>query len=412
MRTRLAFPVPREEARPPALPFTVWAVLASTGVAVFTSGLTVFGLPLNALAWILPLFAALVDLAVIPGRPRLPLWIWVPWLGLLLVYVLGAETENAFQRTVMMAAPLAVGLAVSKYAVGAASFARFERGYRVVMLVLLAGAALKSGLSLGRLPDSTPLAAEVMTGSLLASLYAVRYASGQPRSLLWWCILALVPVVALTRTGIIATALTLPLTLAPLPWRRRALFVSVVALATVAVFHTDRVQRKMFITGHGELTDLTTDNPNLFMSGRKRVWEYLEWEVSLRPWFGHGANASEPVVRSLTRGATHPHNDWLRLRYEYGNVGALVFGACMLVQLLHLWSRARLLTPERRTLAYAGASSFVIFGVFMLTDNIVLYASFFGHLQFAIIGLAYSADPDAHAAAQQAAPATDASARA
>jgi len=408
----LAFSVSREDARAPALPFTVWVVLASTGVAVFTSGLTVFGLPLNALTWILPLVAALVDLALVPGRPRLPLWIWLPWLGMLLVYVLGAETENAFQRTVMMAAPLAVGLAVSKYEVAPAALARLERGVRVLATVLLAGAALKSGLSLQGLPGTSPLAPEVMTGSILASLFAAGYVFGNRRSLLWWCILALVPVVGLTRTGIVATAITLPLTLAPLGWKRRVLFLSAVVVAVVAVFHTERVQRKMFISGEGEIADLMMDNPDIRMSGRKRVWEYLEWQVSQRPWFGHGANASEPIVRSLTRGATHPHNDWLRLRYEYGNVGALVFAACMLTQLLHLWSRARFLTPERRALAYAGASSFVAFSIFMLTDNIILYASYFGHLQFAAIGLAYSAAPEADAGAQQAAPTAQATARA
>lgn len=413
MRAGLDFPAPRAAARAPALPFTVWVVLVATAVAVFTSGMMVFGLPLNALTWMIPLVAALIDLALIPGRPRLPLWTWMPWLGMLLVYVLLADAEHAVQRTIMMAAPVAVGLAISKYAITGPALARFERGYRVVMIVLLVGAVLKSGLSLKGLPDSTPLAAEVMTGSLLASLYAVRYALGERRALLWWLILALVPVVALTRTGIVATAITLPLTLAPLGLRRRIVFLSLVCVATVAVFQTPRVQRKMFISGRGDITDLTTDNPDLFMSGRKRVWEYLEWEIARRPWLGHGANATEPVVRRLTRNVTHPHNDWLRVRYEYGNVGALVLGACMLAQLLRLWSRARHLANERRVLAYAGASSFIMFAMFMMTDNIILYAPFFGHLQFTIIGLAYSADPDAAVDAQQeTAPAAEATARA
>jgi hypothetical protein len=67
----------------------------------------------------------------------------------------------------------------------------------------------------------------------------------------------------------------------------------------------------------------------------------------------------------------------------------------MVMQAAHLWLRARKLQGEKRLLAYAGAGSFITFSLFMMTDNIILYAAFFGSLQFTIIGLAYTPEPPA-----------------
>jgi O-antigen ligase len=393
MRASLDLPATRDHTGTAALPFVVWIVLVSTGVAVVTSGVQVLGVRLLAFTWMVPLVVALLDLAFVRGKPHLPLRIWMPWLLLLLVYVLRADTENALQRTVMMATPLIVGLAVSKHVSSPTCLQRFERANVLLTVAFLAGVVVKSGLSLRGLPSPSALAPNVMTGALLASLFASRYALGTQRSLVWWGVLAFAPVVALTRTGIVVTALTLPLTLAPLAWKRRAAFAGLLLAAALAVFQTERVQRKMFSSGEGTLADLTLDNPDIRWSGRRQIWEYLEAQIDKRPWFGHGANASEPVALALSHGASHPHNDWLRLRYEYGNFGAAVFAACMLAQLLHLWRGARRADPHRKVLAYAGASSFIAFSVFMLTDNIILYTSFFGNLQFTIIGLAYSGEP-------------------
>ncbi len=390
---RLETPATREHTDTAALPFIVWVVLGASAVAVLTSGLQLLGVRLLAFTWMVPLVVALFDLSFIPGRPRLPLRLWMPWLVLLLVYVLLADTENAFQRTVMMATPIVVGLAVSKHVAAPKRLQVFGRASVILTLAFLAGVAAKSGISFRRLPSPSALAPNVMTGALLASLFAARYALGSRRSLVLWGVLAFAPVIALTRTGIVATALTLPLTLAPLSWKRRIAFSGLLLMVGLAVFQSARVQRKMFSSGEGTLADLTLDNPDLRLSGRRQMWEYLEAQVRNRPWFGHGANASERVAVALSHRETHPHNDWLRLRYDYGNFGAAVFAACMLAQLLHLWRRARHADPHRKVLAYAGASSFIAFSLFMLTDNIILYAAFFGNLQFTIIGLAYSDGP-------------------
>jgi len=152
------------------------------------------------------------------------------------------------------------------------------------------------------------------------------------------------------------------------------------------------MQAKMFYSGQGNIKDVRFGNPNLFTAGRSRLWDFMLEEVKVKPIWGYGANASEEFVLSVTFGTlTHPHNDWLRLLYDYGFVGISVFVFCLVAQVIHLLRRAKNVSGESRILLYAGASSFLPFALLMFTDNILLYAAFFGNLQFAIIGLVYAA---------------------
>jgi O-antigen ligase len=113
--------------------------------------------------------------------------------------------------------------------------------------------------------------------------------------------------------------------------------------------------------------------------------------IAESPIFGNGANSSEAMVSSITDGLTHPHNDWLRLAYDYGYFGAIIFALSVIAQTTHAFRKARSSFTNARMLLYAGASSMIIFMLFMLTDNIILYASFFGNFQFTVLGLGYGA---------------------
>jgi hypothetical protein len=99
---------------------------------------------------------------------------------------------------------------------------------------------------------------------LLAAWYAARYAGGDVRALAYWAVLAAVPVLANTRTGMVAVALTLPLTLAPLSMKKRLIAVAVLVVAGMLVFQMERIQSKMFYSGQGTLSDAVTGVLDLF----------------------------------------------------------------------------------------------------------------------------------------------------
>ena len=371
------------------MPFLVWMVFISTLVSC-VGGTNFLGYNISGYGWVVPLIVAILLLLRNPSQFRFPVKIWLPWVCMVVVYQIFAEAQNSFQRSVMILSPLIVGVAMSKSRLDEHELEYFFKLCRLMALALIVLVLAKTRVFLtGVLPFTTGLAPEVMTAAILGIIFATRYVLGTKRDLGLWIALAVIPIIAVTRMGMIASAISLPFTLAPLKLKKRILFVIIIIIVGINMFYTERIQRKMFYSGGGTIREARWENPDFATSGRRVIWDSLWKDIEESPWFGHGANSSEEVVSSIAPGLTHPHNDWLRLIHDYGYTGAAVFCLTIIAQLTHMWTRAHRATGHNRNLFYAGASSMLIFGLFMFSDNIILYASFFGNLQFTILGLAY-----------------------
>jgi O-antigen ligase len=196
--------------------------------------------------------------------------------------------------------------------------------------------------------------------------------------------------IAFTRTAMVASALTFPLCFGPIKLRKRLLSLALIGAGGLLIFFTPRMQTRMFYSGSGTISEMSFDNPDFATGGRSTMWPEFTQEIEKKPWLGHGANASERFALVVAEGVEHPHNDWLRLLYDYGYVGAALFGLTLLAQVFHAFFAARRAQGLTKVLFVCTVSSFIVLSVFMLTDNIVLYAAFFGNLQFALLGLAYA----------------------
>lgn len=382
------------------LPFLIWVVGGSTLLAC-VGGEVFFGYRISGLAWAIPLGFALLTFLTNRRRMAFPVRLWLPWVIWAALYLAVAEAPNALQRTVMMFVPLLVGMAASQLTLDEWQWARVLSGIYRLAGVFLVIVLIKSGMLLtGRLPDATPLAAEAISAALLAVFFAAAYVHGQKRAILWWWAMLLVPVLALTRTVIAVTLLTFPLTFAPQKAQKRLIILALIAACGLGLFYTERVQRQMFFSGRGNLSDLYWGNPDFATSGRSVIWERLLMGIEDEPLWGHGVNATEEVVLSIVPGLTHPHNDWLRIAYDYGWIGVGVFAFCLLLQVWHLLRLARLGDVTTSLLFQVGAGSMLVFALIMLTDNILLYAAFFGNLQFLLMGIAYGRLRDLGAAAR------------
>jgi len=360
-------------------------------LAAATASFRVLGFSVAGYAWVAPLVVAILVVLRQPARVLFPWWIWVPWSLFLIVYLTGAQAPHALQRTAMMLSPVVVGIAASAFRVTSASGWATLKFLRVLGIAILFAIAWNTGfLSTGILPEYGGSAASVMTASLLAAAFATEYSFGRRSSLGWWGSMQFVPFIALTRTGIIATALTLPFCLGPVKLGKRILSLGLIAFGGILLFNSPRMQARMFYSGAGTLSELSFENPDFATSGRSIMWPEFTQEIEKKPWFGHGANKSEILADIVNPGIEHPHNDWLRLLYDYGFVGAALFGLTLLGQMLHALVASRKSRGLAKVFFLVAASSFVVLPVFMLSDNIVLYAAFFGNLQFALLGEAYA----------------------
>lgn len=370
----------------------VWLVLAFTLLSYWLGSVQISEYTLKGYAWFVPLIVAI--LILIPNFKYIsfPVIIWVPWIGLIIPSILLSDYQGAFQRSIMLICPVVIGAAVSSLYVDHDALNKFSKYLFYLSIGFIIVSVFKSGVLItGELPIYGD-AAGMISVALISSYIAVRYVHGDTKMFLYWMLFQIIPFIQLTRMAILSSLATLPFTLAPLHLKKRILFILIIIIAGTVMFFDERVQQKMFHSGSGSFTDLAFDNPDFKTHGRAYMWEVMTEATKARPWFGYGANASQDLLERLTGGTIlHPHNDYLRLRYDYGYIGLLIFLFCNIMQMFHALKIARISEGNTKLLFYTGASAFVPFALLMVTDNIILYAAFFGNLHFTILGMAYAA---------------------
>jgi O-antigen ligase len=105
-------------------------------------------------------------------------------------------------------------------------------------------------------------------------------------------------------------------------------------------------------------------NPDqlLDLNGRERIWlDYLD-QFLAAPLFGRGLGAAEHVASYHDL----PHNEYLRLLVDGGLIGALLYGAAVLVW---AWRVLDLIRPGERAFLWA---LFLALGAYALTANILI----------------------------------------
>lgn len=140
--------------------------------------------------------------------------------------------------------------------------------------------------------------------------------------------------------------------------------VSYAGVTTIAPLH------ERFTTGD---VVLVGGHFTINVSGRASIWSVVRDGTSERPVFGHGAGAAEDLVtQQFPSVVTHPHNDYLRLVYDYGWVG-LFLAVSFLVVLLA--KSARSWRDTRSPYSLAATLALIAFAIAMVTDNIFVYLS-------------------------------------
>lgn len=381
-------------------------VLLATFVPWLLGGVMVGGFRITGWSWLIAMLASAGVLISPKNRPTFSLGLWVPWLAVLLgSYLLLPQGPAALQSLAQMACPIFVGMATSTFRPNRIEQAKLLRWLDQCAWIIGALVLLKIPMLLtGRLPEVTGLASESITALLFAAIYAAFHALGSTRHLIYYLAMTLVPLIAMTRGPLGAVALVLPLSPLRYPLHRRIAITAAIAGASLFVFYLPRVQAKMFYSGQGDLSDLRWDNHNFQTSGRSAMWEVLWDGIPENPWFGHGINQSRFALNGAGFELYLPHNDWLKLLYDVGWLGAGLYGFSIIVQVFSLLRLAHSAYPEKVVgdtrefpgdrpisgiLAAASAAGFVPYVLIMLTDNVILYAQFYGNLHFTLIGLAY-----------------------
>jgi hypothetical protein len=353
----------------------------------------VFGFNITGWSWVIAfVISALVCLANL-ARIAFPFTLWLPWIAILCLYwLLGRQNPDALQSLLQTLSPLAVGCATSIFRPEGQQLETIIRW--ITRLAWIAWILLLVRMPMiltGVLPGHGFMPAEMVGLLLLGACYASFYACGSGRHLYYYLAMLAITAISLTRGPIVAMLSCLPLTPTPLTIRKRILLCVGIVICALILFNTDRVQKVMFFSGSGGLTDLYWDNPNFQTSGRNTMFDILWPGVEDRPLLGNGFNTHRTALLNARIPMYLPHNDWLKLLYDMGLVGAGLYLIAMVLQMFSLVRIARPATGAHQMLAYGAATAFVPYALIMLTDNVILYVQFFGNLHFALIGIVYGA---------------------
>jgi O-antigen ligase len=176
-------------------------------------------------------------------------------------------------------------------------------------------------------------------------------------------------------------------------------FISVGAMMAWFVFNSPQFQEKTFQQGKGNISDLQSNlnyydsNSSFNTSGRAQFYRYYEPGLRASPLFGNGPRADLYLLENVISGTgiSEAHNDYLAVRYNYGNVGMglLLFGFAGTFLSLY----GRLLKEKNRYRLVLQSSAMILTVTFLLgmySENMLKSTTFFTDFYFALIGMAYA----------------------
>lgn len=388
------------------LPNIINIILIATLVAAMGGNIGPFRA--TGFAWLIPLILSAYLLVQNKFKITFPVWTALPWVIVVLFNCLRLDYENSLQRAIMLLCPFVVGCAISTIPMTEELLEKYLKSLRYFCIGLFIVILYKSGTLFNlHLPDTSPLAAEVMIGMILISIFTTNYFYGCKTDKWYILGLLIVPFIALTRMAMMTTALTLPLNFSKISLAKRAAFLGIMFLGGLFVLNTERVQKKMFYTdarhfkkmdvfglfateGFNMFEDMKND-PCIATSGREFIWANVSNHAKNDHLFGKGIGACENFVSRLTyKSVKYPHNDWLLTYYDMGAVGVALLAITIILMGAYAFWAALKTSGIAKVLLLGMSYSFIPFTLMMITDNILVYASFFGNLQYCTLAMAYS----------------------
>lgn len=148
----------------------------------------------------------------------------------------------------------------------------------------------------------------------------------------------------------------------------RALFIVVgVALSAYALVVYYTPFRDRFLVGDNALK---VGDLNISTQGRARLWDLIISESSDGLIFGHGTGAGAALIAERVPGQSHPHNEYLRLFFDFGIVG---LGLFVLGYAALMWRTLRSARDTDHPLHWAAFIGLLSISLIAITDNPFVY---------------------------------------
>jgi len=344
-------------------------------------------------AWVLIAVLSVGRIAIHPRQIAFPVWIWSPWILYVAVWTF-AGYEYALQSTSQILCPIIAGIAASTYPFPEVRARILDLWIKRAYYACAVGVALiVIPFSLADIDNSGWATGAISLLFFQAWFLASYFLNGRKTlDLVLYFSAVAVPVIGSNRGPMLAGVVLAICAIIPIRLSTRMLALGAAAAIGLVAFYTPKVQYKMFYSGRGTIQDLRLDNPDLQTNGRTPMWSALQLGMADSPLFGHGGNADRTYLLEKGFPSYLPHNDWLRIQFNYGLVGVFLYAGTMLAQVLHALRKLKFAgSPPLKTLTAAALTCFIPYVVVMYTDNVLIYCQYFTVPMMLLLGAAYSA---------------------
>jgi len=373
----------------------VLCVPLAAGMAT-ARGASIGGYNYTGWMWIFFLASGLISILAVKALDRqarvafpfAPWCVWYGFLGLSLVWCRDLGPRNV-QDFLQISMPLVIAMAASMFIETEAQLKILLRMFAVTL------GLLSFSMLIGRLGLLGDLDMENATRpmGLTAALIGCVFIAGCPERLLKPLLLWGVCILFATLTaGRMATMVVLLLPILHPQfrgWRWRLMVLLVMAVVGTALFYTPVFQKQFFHAGSGTLTDLFQGQ--IRGSGRFEAWPLILEEAMKAPILGHGVGTTYEFVPTVWVRMNHVHNDYLRIGFEVGVVGLVLFLCVVIWQLVELKRQIARTTGLVQHAFVAGFLGFCVFLITSTTGNTLVNNLWFMNPLMALVGAAYGA---------------------
>jgi O-antigen ligase len=376
---------------------SLWYLLAIPVIAgVSTLDVQIGGLNVSGFLWalLLPVGVYLFVMAQLTcPHPRsvLAFWPWLVWCGFLGASLFWCDplTRRNVQEALQFSMPVLVGLLAASAMRTDGDVERLFFAFGITAGLLVLFAACYSLQIVDRGLMEAHLRAAALSATLCGCLFLGMFPRRVVVSLAGWFLCLVVAASTSSRMA------TLALVVVPVlhPCFRGRVFWKLIAgclfaVVGLAVFYTPAFQEHFFESGKGTIADLFSGNFKDL--GRFEAWS-LMWDQAWKiPGLGHGMGSAFAFVPTIWEDMHQIHNDYLRIFYELGVIGLVLFVAVAVWQVVSLRRLSLSATNETARIAFTGAYlGFIAMLISSATDNTLLYNTFYTNPLFALVGAAH-----------------------
>ena len=351
-------------------------------------GFEIAGLRFTGYLWFIFLIVGMLILMI---RGKIPITAfsgWAPWFLFVLLSLLWSPMgiRANLQVALQIVTPLVVGLVTVVSIDSEFKWNLVVRGFFLASGIAIIGYIfVLARFGQNTAFDLLSIRAAAMTITVFAAVFVAYFKKGRLFAITGWAICLSIVVLTGSR---MATATTLLLwVLAPNIGRFRArLFLAgTTALVGWLLFQTPMFQERFFFSGRGSIDQIGTEDFD--SAGRFSLWPEIWDEATKRPFFGSGVGESDRFMKGISGDElAQPHNDYLRVFFEFGIIGFAIFLAAISQEMQQLWRYARALTGEIQFAASAAFLAVAAWMIMSLTDNGLIYGLYFTHPIFVLLG--------------------------